>query len=246
MGFINKLFKEKQSSWKKEKVIPEYHKCPMCGEMVKTHKKLYSDNPPRYLDGEPKITTKEIVKSLQFCEHCGYIYDEYDYTFYKTTTPSIPIDYKKRFQSDSYQNVLKNNDIDPYYKKLLLYDLILGTENSETQCSLYYEYKYQFENKNTEKETELLALKLQEALAGKNAHTVHSHKLCYDNQFLFSIGNDGLVIDLLRRSGKFEEAKELTLTNIAKYEKEDRQGCPKHEYLLYQLQLIEAQDKRHI
>ena len=247
MNFINKLFKKKEPSWRKEKYIPEYHKCPMCGEMVKTHVKLYSDNPLRYLDGEPKITTKEIVDSLQFCEHCGYIYEGYDYAFYKTATPSIPIDYKKRFQSDSYQNALKNNDMDPYYKKLLLYDLILETEKSETQCSLYYEYKYQFEKGNIKEEQQLLELKLQEVIDGKaHGRMVGNHKLYYDNRWSVGIHKEEMMVDMLRRLNRFDEAKKLVTECMKDYKNKGQEEWPNYEYYTYQLGLIETRDSRHI
>ena len=247
MGFINKLFKKEDPSCKKEKVIPEYHKCPMCGEMVKTHVKLYSDNPQRYLDGEPKITTKEIINSLQFCEHCGYIYEGYDYEFWGDETPSISVDTMKRFNSESYQKVFKDDNIEPYYKKLLLNDLIWGVATNKNKCCLYHEYKYQFENGNTKEEQRLLESKLQDVIDGKNkGRMVGNHKLCYNNRWSVDIHTEEMMIDMLRRLNRFDEAKKLVAKCIDEYKSKSQEKWPEYEYYIYQLSLIEAQDNRHI
>jgi hypothetical protein len=214
---------------------------------VKTHAKLYSDNPNKYLDGEPKITTKEIVESLQFCEKCGYVYEGYDYSFWQDNTPGIPPDYKKVFLSDTYQNVIKNTNIDPHYKKLLLYDLILGTATNDTKCSLYHEYKYQFEKENAEEEQKLLELKLQETI--NNSHSganIPNNTLCYNNRLYFSINQQELIVDILRRLGRFEEAKAKIIKYLDENEKPSQGIDSKREYYMYQLKLVETQDKRHI
>ena len=37
VGFLKNIFGSKNKTEKKEKTIPEYHKCPMCGEMGELH-----------------------------------------------------------------------------------------------------------------------------------------------------------------------------------------------------------------
>ena len=37
MGFLKNIFGSKNKTEKKEKTIPEYHTCPMCGEMGELH-----------------------------------------------------------------------------------------------------------------------------------------------------------------------------------------------------------------
>lgn len=246
MVFINKLFKKEEHPQKQEKHIPEYHKCPLCGEMVKTNLKPQKHY-KIYLDGEPKISTKEITDSLQFCKCCGYIYDGYDYEVHKDTPPIVSNETKQIVNSEMYQQTFKDVSIEPVYKKLLLLDLISGRISNTQECCLYHEYKYHFDRGNTEKEQQLLELKLQKALNGESFGVpTFRHTLCYDNKHRTIIYNEDVIIDFLRRCGKFKEAKENIINRIKICEIENRIDGAEHQYLLYQLQLVEAQDKRHI
>ena len=247
MGLINKLFKKKEPSWKKEKFIPEFHKCPMCGEMVKTHVKLYSDNPPRYLDGEMKVTTEELVNSYQFCEHCGYIYEGYDYEFWGDESPNAPLEDKKIVNSETYQKIFKDEHMYAHYKKLLLFNKMGFMVGDIDKCELYYEYKYQFEKGNTEEEQRLLELKLQDVIGGKNTGlTVGGNRLCYGNKWQVGIHEQEITIDILRRLSRFDEAKKLVTECMEEYKSKGQEEWPEYEYYTYQLGLIETRDNRHI
>ena len=246
MGFLNNIFGPKNKTEKKEKTIPEYHKCPMCGEMVKTRIKLYGDNPERYLDGEPKITASEIANSLQFCEKCGYIYKGYNYDVWKDGAPSVMEDEKRKFQSDAYKKVFQNNDIDPVYKKLLLHDLICGRSASSNECGLLHEYKYCIEQNNITREQGLLERQLEYAINNNVGQSVEPQTLCFHNKLRVHISQQDIIVDLLRRLGRFDEAKTILINRIEQYKSKKPNNEIQMEYFNYQLHLIESQDKRHI
>lgn len=246
MNFINKLFKKKEPSWRKEKYIPEYHKCPMCGGMVKTNATIKHTN-QCYLDGESKETLKDIIDSMQFCECCGYIYDGYDYEMFIESPPDFGDEQRQIAKSTKYQAIFKNNSLEPYYKKMLLLKLTYAFDKNLTDADLYYEYKYYFENGNTEEEQKLLEKKLKVVSNDKNAgQTISGGRLCYNNKHNVRVWQKEIVIDILRRLNRFDEAKELLIQRIKEYEKEQPNDKFQQEYFAYQLKLIEAHDNKHI
>ena len=245
MGLINKLFKKKEQSWRKEKYIPEYHKCPMCGEMVKTSS---VKEPPLqyYMDGERKITIKDIIDSLNFCEHCGYIYEGYDYEIFVDDAPNMGDEQKAIATSDEYKNIFHDDALELYYKKMLLMKLTRPLLKLSEYNSLYYDYKYYFDNNDNDKERELLEKKLKIAMMDSTVGTtVRSHTLYYVNQYRIHIGQKEIVSDILRRLGRFEEASNVLHESIKENPQYDC-DIAKQEYVLHQFKLIEVQDKRHI
>ena len=246
MGFLNNIFGPKNKTEKKEKTIPEYHKCPMCGEMVKTNILIEDDN-KCYLDGESKRTLKDTIDSMQFCEKCGYIYDGYNYEFYGDNAPVFDGEQRKIVTSKEYQDIFHDTALEEYYKKMLLMKLVYPAIKLTKNGDIHFEYKYYFENKNIEKERELLELKLQRAIQNKETgRTIMGGQLCYNNKYKVRIWHNEIIIDILRRQEKFDEAKQKLLEHMEKFKQENPNNESQQEYFNYQLKLIEACDNRHI
>ena len=230
---------------KKEKtpqIKEHFHKCPLCGEEIKTtENKIFTYN-KKYLDGQRKISIHDRMSFYHLCPRCGFVY------IYKNYDNILPVSDSIRvcIKSDDYQSILNNETIDETLKKIkLLKQLsyaktLIGIEANLLMLN-YYE-----EKQNEERIQEYLLKRIDEVPFGLCfAEDLNKGEICIEIDSSIKMHNNEVLTDLYRRSGQFSKAKETAEFALNTYDFPSNNHSIK-KYYEFQIKLIEAQDKRHI
>jgi hypothetical protein len=236
------LFKKKQGdNIATDNCFPEYHKCPVCGELVKTKPNVIENYKEKYLDGQRKIPFDVLIGCYHLCENCGYVYISTDYNQIKTVYDSI----KNIVFSDKYQSTRNDSAISMSLKKLMLLEEI-SHENTIYACEINQLWlDYYLKQNDEEKVQEYLLKRIEEIPRGLVfAKDLLPNQAPFDNKTRIQISSNAVLIDLYRRSGQVDKAKELI--NYAFEHYNFSQNHDTKKYYEYQLKLVEDHDKRHI
>lgn len=223
--------------------FPEYHKCPVCGELVKTKPNIIENYKQKYLDGQRKISFETLMNCYHCCEKCGYVYILYDYS--KNTNAKDVI--KDIVYSDIYRNILNDNNIEENEKKLHLLTEIAKC-GTATACNvnvlwlMFYEEKQDAENIK-----KYLSKRINDVFEGNVfSGSAVNGELCFEfyKGDKIHIEKDEILIDLYRRNKEFDKAKKIIDEKIKEYSLSTNSSIKK--YYEYQLNLVRNNDNRHI
>lgn len=247
------LFKKKQGdNIATDNCFPEYHKCPVCGELVKTKPNVIQNYKEKYLDGQRKIPFDVLIGCYHLCENCGYVYISTDYNQIKTVYDSI----KNIVFSDKYQSIRNDSAISMSLKKLMLLEEI-SHENTIYACEINQLWlDYYLEQNDEEKVQEYLLKRIEEIprgmsfanklLAGEISKEFYDYlKLDINKHDKIHLNKNAILTDLYRRSGQFDKANECIDFAFLNYNFNSGKSILKH-YYEFQKKLIERHDKRHI
>lgn len=236
------LFK-KNNKTKPEKQFSKYHRCPICGEIVKTSPNLETEYKEKYLDGQRKIPLSVQLSFINECSKCGYLYYYNEEIFHKEKDRgdiTLVNKMKERVYSVEYQKI-RTIQTNKEYKKLLQIEYLKELVNINQLWLDYY-----IENKNEEKIQEYLLKRIQEISYGVVlSWEAYPGELVVSTNSVIHIGDNEVLTDLYRRSGQFEKAKECIDYALKTYNFPTETHSLK-KYYEYQLKLVENKDKRHL
>lgn len=235
------LFKKKQGdNIATDNCFPEYHKCPVCGELVKTKPNVIQNYKEKYLDGQRKIPFDVLMNCYNYCDKCGYVYILQDYSKNYEVNNII----KETVKLKEYQNIVNTSNIERNVKFLYLLTEIANCKTSTANNINSLWLMFYEEKKDIENIQKYLLRRIEEVKQGKIfATSAIDGELCfrfykYDK---IHIEEKEVLIDLYRRSGQFAKAKKI-IDNETLQNQSD--GIKKYYEL--QQKLIEDYDKRHI
>jgi hypothetical protein len=236
------LFKKKKKV-EPEQHFSEYHKCPICGEIVKTNPNLETEYKEKYLDGQRKIPLSTQLSFINECSKCGYLYYYNEEIFNKEKDSgdiALTNKLKERVYSVEYQKI-RTHEINKEYKKILQIEYLKELVNVNQLWLDYY-----IENKNEEKVQEYLLKRIEEVSYGIIlSWEAYPSELIFSTNSIIHIGENEVLTDLYRRSGQFEKAKKCINYALNTYDFSTETHSLK-KYYEYQLKLVESKDKRHI
>ena len=241
------FFKKKQKMEKPE--VPKYHECPICGELVETKEYLVNNYKQKYLDGQRKVPLSVQLDAFCECKNCGFLhYGDEDSVQYEReqTLSGNNDDLIKLLYSEEYKSIRTMECEDEYYRMLLKLDYINKHISVFYTDIIQFWLNYYTEKQDEQKVQEYLLKKIEEVLRFKpSSGNIKSCELVFDTQSTFRLSDNEILVDLYRRSGQFEKAKELIDYILNNYNFHSKTN-PIIKFCSYQLKLMEDDDKSHI
>lgn len=216
------------------------HKCPLCNYINTTKPDDRKKYKQKYLDGHYKMPFSVYMCGYHLCSKCGAVY-----YLYKNTTLFLSEETIKIIKSEKYQNIFKGN-IPENLKLLKLIKEISKSREIIGKDINWLHLKY-YEDIRDYKNIQKYLSKVIKEVENGIYYTNHFKKgdTCINLNENFSIRKNEILVDLYRRAGMFEKAKEL-ITTSPYYTTIYSKTTAQKQYYDFQLSLIEKQIKRHI
>lgn len=189
-------------------------KCNYCRHqyMAKILKSFFN---PGYMDLDTNPHNAVIYDRILMCPLCGYATDRIE--------DEVLFEVYEQVNSESYQKVFKDTQMDETYKKLYLFAILEEIKQNYHNAGYGYLMTYWY-------------------LKEKHANTTEVLKKAIENYEKYladtaDVQSAIILIDCMRQSGKFEEAKE-TAESLLPY----TEGTTMYKFVEYELELISQKD----
>lgn len=216
------------------------HECPLCGKEVQSKINMSNRYQDKYLDGQHKMPFDVFMSMYHMCPRCGLVY-----VFYGTGTLFVSDATKNISLSDEYQNIFRDKTLSEPLKMLKLIKELSKAHEIMGQDINWLFLRY-FEELDDQKNIDKYLKKvIKDIEGGLFFHTnLYTGETCCNLGGKLILNPNIVFVDLYRRLGQFEKAKEYI--NICLQYKWAQNNTALKQYLAIQEKLIEKQFRRHI
>lgn len=216
------------------------HKCPLCGKEIQSKLNSSHQYKEKYLDGQHKMPFDVFMSMYHLCPRCGLVY-----VFYGTGTLFVSETTKNISMSDQYQNIFRDKTLPEPLKILKLIKELSKAHEIMGQDINWLFLRY-FEEKDDQKNIDRYLKKvISDINDGLFFHTnLYDGETCCNLNGRIILNPNIVFIDLYRRLGQFEKAREYI--NICLQYKWAQNNTALEQYLSIQERLIEKEFRRHI